>query len=130
MKKYGRTRRKHRQNKRAKEAADLRRLIKKIILTVKSQALVNLIRIRAQRKLEELRGMEFKPGGIIAKGPTEWGGEYVITDMAKNPASLSDLSVADALKRQEAGKHQVKMKLTGEQYKMIFNPAQNLPPEE
>ena len=110
MKRYGRPRRKHRQNKRAKEAADLRRLIKKIILTVKSQALVNLIRIRAQRKLEELRGMEFKPGGIIAKGPTEWGGEYVIT---------ADFST---------GKDQTVEALVF--VDIPKEPAQNLPPEE
>lgn len=123
MKRYGRPRRKHRQNKRAKEAADLRRLIKKIILTVKAQALANLIRIRAQRKLEELRGMEFKPGGIIAKGPTECSGEYIITPDLANGAGWSEISGHPKT-------YTAELKLTGEQYKMIFNPAQNLPPEE
>lgn len=110
MKRYGRPRRKHRQNKRMKEAADLRRLIKKIILTVKAQALANLIRIRAQRKLEELRGInyeraglvnpkhnpsEFPPGGIIAKGPTELGGEFVVTSNRRTVNTITEANEID-----------------------------------
>ena len=79
MKRYGRPRRKHRQNKRVKRSAEVKRFVKRILLVAKAQALANLIRIRAQRKLEELRSMEFKPGGIIAKGSTELGGEYIVT---------------------------------------------------
>jgi len=154
MKRYGRVRRKHRQNKKAKKVAYVKRFVKRILLIAKAQALANLIRIRAQRKLEELRGIDYEmggfvnpkynpselpPDGIIAKGSTEWSVEYIVRIDNKQPVSISDIFVADALKTQEA-KHHVELKLTGQQYKMIFcesklrycakEPAQNLPPEQ
>ena len=152
MKRYGRPRRKHRQNKRAKRNSKAKHFLRVWTLIAKARIALAISQIRNEvnrAAVEHLNG-KFEPGGIIAKDPTELGGEYIISAPIRTVPELppdgikyvEPMEINEVILRMRERLSVVKELTLDEQLKEIersgsrrhwvttVRPAQNLPPEE